>query len=259
MTMPKKHEPCLLCGAELQGLKSPERAACAYCGKSEESAFACPEGHLVCETCRNSGAMKMIDAVSMTTASKDPVAIAELMISHRALPLLGCEHAFLAAGALMAALKNSPYGAGKVTDEDIREVFNRTAHQTGDGSCALTGVCGIVPAIGACFSLFLDSRLGSDREQKITMEAVTAVAQAITDLTGPSCCKASVRAALFVAVNIFAERFGITLPVSKTAVFCRHSSLYVQGCREERCPYYKAESKDIFADSIRLPMTACPS
>ncbi len=39
--------------------------------------------------------------------------------------MLGCEHAFIAAGALMAALKNSPYGKGKITDADIREVFDQ--------------------------------------------------------------------------------------------------------------------------------------
>ena len=43
------------------------------------------------------------------------------------------------------------------------------------------------------------------------MEAVTRVSRAIADLTGPSCCKAYVRASLPVAVDIFAEKFGIDL------------------------------------------------
>ena len=256
----KSKESCLICGAEVGNLPGAERVSCAYCGKSGEHTAACPEGHFVCEGCRKSDAMKIIETVSFATTSRDPIAIAELLISHPALPLLGCEHAFIAAGALMAGLKNSPYGAGKITDADIREAFDRTARQTGDGSCALTGVCGIVPAVGACFSLFLGCRRGSDREQKITMEAVTAVARAIADLTGPSCCKAYVRTALSTAVNIFADRFGITLPLSKAPIICRHGSLYVQGCREDRCPYYKREAtKDIFAEYTQLPVSACPS
>jgi hypothetical protein len=171
--------------------------------------------------------------------------------------MLGCEHAYIGAGALLAALRNSPYA--KITDKDISEVFSRTAKQAIGGYCGLTGVCGIAPAIGACFSIFLEARCGSDSEQKIVMDAVIKVSQAIAGLTGPSCCKAYVRTALDTAVTLFAERFGIVLPVSKTAVICRHSSRHPHECREERCPYYQKESRDIFADSIDLKATSCRS
>jgi hypothetical protein len=171
--------------------------------------------------------------------------------------MLGCEHSYIAAGALLAALRNSPYA--KITDQEIREVFRRTAKQAVGGYCGLTGICGIAPAMGACFSVFLDARCGSDAEQKIVMEAVIKVSRAIADLTGPSCCKAYVRTALGAAVALFAERFGIVLPVSKSQVVCRHHSKHPHGCREEKCPYYRKEAKDISTDSIHLPLTVCHS
>ncbi len=203
--------------------------------------------------------MPMIESAAYTTESQNPLEIAELMMHHPALPMLGCEHAFIAAGALMAALKNSPYGKGKITNEEIREAFDRTSKQAVAGHCGLTGVCGIAPAIGSCFAIFLGSRCGADSEQRITMEAVIRISEVIAGLTGPSCCKAYVRAALAEAVSQFGERFGIMLGTSEGAVVCRHMEKHPHGCREEKCPYFQKPSRDIFAESINLKPTLCQS
>ncbi len=48
----------------------------------------------------------MIQEIASKTTSKDPMEIAEWMMSHPKLPMLGCQHAYIAAGALLAALKN---------------------------------------------------------------------------------------------------------------------------------------------------------
>lgn len=255
----KKNEHCMVCGSHLEYLLHAEDLACAYCGVSEQGRVKCPEGHFICDACHRKDAMKMIEDMVFTTELRDPVAIAELMMSHPNLPMLGCEHAFIAAGALMAALKNSPYGKGKITNKEIQEVFDRTAKQAVGGFCGLSGVCGIAPALGACFSVFLGSRCGADTEQKITMDAVIGISQAIAGLTGPSCCKAYVRSALLVAVTAFGERFGILLPVNETSIDCKHSANHPHGCREGKCPYFRKPVKDIFVDSIHLPVMACRS
>jgi hypothetical protein len=257
MTEAQKTENCMICGSRLDYLKNAETMTCAYCRNPSKGHIRCSSGHFVCNTCHGQDAVRVIEGTILGTAEKDPAVIAELLIGHPSLPMLGCEHAYIAAGALLAALRNSPYA--KIADKDIQEVFSRTAKQAIGGYCGLTGVCGVAPAIGACFSVFLEARCGSDSEQKIVMEAVIKVSQAIADLTGPSCCKAYVRAALDTAATLFAERFGIVLPVSKSPVACRHSSKHPHGCREEKCPYYQKESRDIFADSIHLKPTACHS
>jgi hypothetical protein len=253
----KRTEHCMVCGSRLEYLRHSVEQACTYCGKNERGAIKCPEGHFICEACHALDARKMIEEIALTTQLKDPAAIAELMMSHPLLPMLGCEHAFIAAGALLAALKNSPYA--KVTDQDMREAFERTAKQAIGGYCGLTGVCGIAPAIGACFSVFLGTRCGSDTEQKITMDAVIRVSQGIADLTGPSCCKAYVRSALSAAVAIFAERFGIVLPVATVSAVCKDSDRHPHGCREEKCPYYHKPSRDIFTDPDNVKAVLCRS
>ena len=259
MSIDKNTEHCMVCGAALRYLRHAENLVCTYCGKNEQGHMQCPGGHFVCEACHRKDAMRMIEELAFTTDRQDPMEIAELMMGHPNLPMLGCEHAFVAAGALMAALRNSPYGRGKITNKDMREVFDRTAKQAVSGYCGLTGVCGIAPALGACFSVFLGSRCGADTEQKIVMDAVVGVSRAIADLTGPSCCKAYARSALMVSVTVFGERFGILLPVSETPLVCQHGAKHPHGCREEKCPYYQKPAGDIFAESIHLPAPACRS
>jgi hypothetical protein len=259
MNEKKKTENCIVCGSALEYLHHAENLLCAYCGATEQGHVKCPEGHFTCEACHRREAMQMIEGAIFATELHDPLATAELMMGHPGLPMLGCEHAFIAAGSLMSALKNSPYGKGKITDADIREVLDRTAKQAVGGYCGLTGVCGIAPAIGACFSVFLGSQCGSDTEQKIAMNAAIKVSQAIAELTGPSCCKAYVRAALSEAVTVFAERFGIVLPIATASIVCKDSSRHPHGCREQQCPYYQKPAADIFSDPIHLPLAACQS
>lgn len=259
MSNEKKTEHCMVCGETLRYLGHAEAMTCAYCGTTGQGHVKCPAGHFVCEVCHRTDALKMIEGLALATDRQDPVEIAELMMAHPNLPMLGCEHAFIAAGALMAALKNSPYGGGKITDKDLREALDRTARQAVSGYCGLTGVCGIAPALGACFSVFLGARCGSDTEQKIVMDAVVRISQAIAGLTGPGCCKAYARAGLMAAVTVFGERFGILLPVSDASVVCTHNAKHPHGCREENCPYYRKPAQDLLVESLRLPIAACSS
>ena len=108
--------------------------------------------------------MAAIEDISFNTASKDQVEISELMMGLPGLPILGCNHAYIAAGALMAAIRNE--GSHAVADRDIKEVFVHTGKQAHGGYCGLTGVCGIAPAVGACFAVITGSRCGKDEEKR---------------------------------------------------------------------------------------------
>ena len=233
----------MVCGSSLEYLDEACELTCAACGKADSGHIRCPKGHYLCEECHTRDSRQVIEGIALDTQSKDPCEIAELMMSHPGLPMLGCDHAYIAAGALMAALRNE--GSKKITAESIREVFLRTGKQAHGGYCGLTGVCGITPGIGACFAVLTGSRCGKDEEQQITMEAVTRVSRAIARLTGPSCCKAYVRAALETAADYLEERFGIRLPRSKGAG-CAHSHRHPHGCREAKCPYFPAAAGGSF-------------
>jgi hypothetical protein len=256
MTSPKT-ENCMVCGERLEYLEAARDLECTYCGKLHKAHVRCPGGHCVCDECHGRGGRKAIEDAVLAARSQDPVEVAELMMAHPVLPMLSCDHAFIAAGALLAALRNTPYGS-KIGEGEVREAFDRIAKQSFGGSCGLTGVCGIAPAAGAVVSLFVGARCGTDREQKFTMEAVTRVCGAMTELTGPSCCKAYVRAAVAEMVTFFAERFGVVLPAGRQTIICAHAEKHPHGCREEKCPYYRKPSRDIFAEAKFIPgLTSC--
>ena len=260
MPVYKHTEKCMVCGSALEYLlQEAEGRICIYCNSAERGHVVCAAGHFVCDSCHGLEARVMIEQIASTSSEKDPLAMAELMISHAGLPMLGCEHAFIAAGSLIGALKNSLYGKGHVTNATVREVFDRTAKQAAGGFCGLTGVCGIAPALGACFSVFLGARCGSDSEQKIVMDAVIRVMQSLSAITGPSCCKAYVRTGLREAVVLFGERFGILLPVKDRTIICKHSEKHPHGCREEKCPYFQKPVKDLFSGTVFVPGTICTS
>ena len=175
----------------------------------------------------------------MTTPSQNPLEVAEYLMSLDTVPMLGCENAWIAAGALMVSLKNQ--GSIAVTNEQIREALNRTRMQAIGGYCGLTGVCGVVPAIGACFSVMLGAACPKDRETAITMRVVGKIVDAIADQTGPCCCKNFVRIALSEAIKAVEEHLRVILPMPVKPLICNDSTRHPHGCRESKCLYFKMD------------------
>jgi len=243
----------MVCGSALEYLDQAQGVTCTYCGKVEHAHIKCPNEHYACDACHNRDAMQIIEDIATTTTSKNPFEIADSMMSYPGLPMLGCQHAYIAGGAFMAAIRNE--GTRAIGSEDIKEVFARTQKQAHGGYCGLSGVCGIAPAIGSCFAVLTGSKCGTDQAQRITMEAVTRITRAITDLTGPSCCKAYVWTSLAAAVDYLKESLGITLP-SGQSITCDFSAKHPHGCRETRCPYFQADIQSRVSVTAHSPGAA---
>lgn len=150
--------------------------------------------------------------------------------------MLGCENAWIACGALMTSIRNE--GTIKITNRQIEEALTRTKRQAIGGYCGLTGICGIAPAIGACFSVILGASCPKDQETATTMRVVGKIVNALADQTGPCCCKNFVRTALSEAVQLAAKYLNISLPVTHEHITCTHVDLHPHGCRKEKCLYY---------------------
>ncbi len=99
-------EHCMVCGSVLEYRDQTLDVTCSYCGKVEHGHIRCPKGHYVCDICHNKDAMRIIEDIAFTTKSRDPFESAELTMRYPGLPMLGCQHAYIAGGAFMAAIKN---------------------------------------------------------------------------------------------------------------------------------------------------------
>jgi hypothetical protein len=234
--MPRKTENCMSCGKELEYLTKPTPVTCYFCGIKELGYVICPNGHYICENCHGKCAYDIIKSMVLTTTEKDPLAIAEKIMSHPKIPMLGCEHAIILVGSLMAALRTE--GTIKLTDTQILDAMNRTKKQAISGYCGLTGVCGVAIGIGAVFSTILGAACPKDVETSITMHVVARAIDAIANDAGPCCCKSFTRTVLGVGYNQIKEHFRVKLPLHREKISCFYSKRHPHGCRASKCLYY---------------------
>ncbi|HHU32689.1 MAG TPA: hypothetical protein GXZ50_08525 [Clostridia bacterium] len=231
-------ENCQICGGKLEYFNSGRKLTCVQCGKKEIANISCLNGHYVCDECHGKGLFDTVKEYVLASKSKNPFEITEYLMSQDNIPMLGCENAWIASGALMTALRNE--GTIKVTNRQIIEAMNRTKRQAIGGYCGLTGVCGISPAIGSCFSVILGASCPKNQETATTMKVVGKIVNAIADQTGPCCCKNFVRTALSEAILLVNKYLNVSLPSPSGAIICTHSARHPHGCRESKCSYFKA-------------------
>jgi len=208
------------------------------CGTAGRGHIRCPQHHYVCETCHGAGFMAQLPALLAVSAAEgdaSPFRIADRLMDHPDLPMLGCEHAHIAAGALMTAVRAA--GVPGVTEAHLSEALERTARQAVSAYCGLTGVCGVVPALGACYSVLVGGQCGRGPQTKAAMALVSRLAAATAAEAEPGCCKAYLRAALRETVKALEADVGIVLPRAET-VLCRHSDRHPHGCRGPACEWH---------------------
>jgi|Deesub1362B_J571_1020462.scaffolds.fasta_scaffold02103_3 hypothetical protein len=232
----RKKENCMICGGPLEYLTEPVSVICLYCGREEKGYVRCPEGHYVCEVCHGKGAYEAIKDIALSSSLKDPLAIAEVMMSHPNIPMLGCENALVSAAAFMTALKNR--GHPGIEDKHIIEAMDRTQRQSISAYCGLTGVCGVPVSIGAVFSVILGAECPKDKETAITMRTVARVVDAVANETGPCCCKSYVWTGLTVGCGLAKEYLNIKLPIHRERIVCSYFKRHPHGCRGAKCGYF---------------------
>ncbi len=232
---------CSICGGELEYLFSGEEFSCFYCGKKESGNIICAsyEAHYVCDECHNLPSICYIKDFILSTGIKDPLDIVFEILNNSpvSIPMLGCHHAYMLTGSILASLRNN--GLAVISDSDINEAFARLSSQAVGGYCGLSGVCGIVPAGGIIYSILTGSVCGKDKEQRITMRLTALLSAAIFELTGPSCCKAYLFKSMEIMLRSLYSDFGFRLTERDFDVKCGFEKLHPHGCLLERCPYYK--------------------
>lgn len=230
-----KGENCVICGGSLNYLDEPIGAECFYCNKEERTRITCPEGHFVCDECHGKGAYEAIKEIALSSDSREPLSLAEDMMSHPSVPMLGCENALIVPASLMTALRNNGV---EIEDKDLVEAMDRTREQSKPPYCALTGACGVALGVGATISVLVNAQCPKDRPSAITMHSLARVLGAMANDVGPMCCKSFVRTAIGVAHNLLKEYLEIYIPVRRDIISCVFSDRHPHECRKSKCLYY---------------------
>lgn len=230
----------MVCGGKLVYQTHAKEIGCNYCGKVFAASVFCPAGHYVCEDCHGAGFIDFAEKTALSTASSNPMEIAEGMLRSPLLPSLGAEHHAIVAASLLAAAKN--YGEITLPDGSRRTI---TAEDIGEGirrmrlipacTCANHGACGAGLGVGAFISILLDATCAKDVERTLAMRASNAALAAITNCGGPGCCKQSVRMAVLAGVAALKELCRVKLPVSHSR--CFHMRDTTHGCKGVYCQF----------------------
>jgi hypothetical protein len=228
-------ESCRICGGPLEYGEQAVSCRCHVCGREEPAQVSCLRGHYVCETCHGAGFLELMAAYLAASDETSPSRLAEALLTLPGLPMLGCEHAFVAAGATMTALKNR--GDAGVTQAHVDEALQRTGRQAVGAYCGLTGVCGVVPALGACVSVLVGAQCGKGPETRLTMELVGRLAAITAAEADPGCCKAYLRSCLGEFAAFVQERLHLALASPEIAV-CADVARHPHGCRGAACAYH---------------------
>ena len=234
----KKMKNCMVCGKKLGYLTKRVKVSCAYCGKEEQGYFLCPSKHYVCESCHGKGAFETIEHIALSTKEKNSLVIAEIMMKHPSIPMLGCEHAFIAAGAFVAGLRNS--AAFKIKGEQITEAMTRARAISKSGYCGLAGTCGIASGIGAAFSVLLGATCSKDREMFIVLHTHAEITRDIANTAGPCCCKRFTRDALITGHKLARTYLKTNIPIPRTKISCSFSGRHPH-CKRDKCMYFAKE------------------
>ena len=136
---------CLVCGEPLAYFKEAQDVTCQICGKKETGHSVCVEGHYVCDACHRAGGVEHIMAVCRETDSKNPIRIAQKIMSDKSIYPNGPEHHTLIGASLMAAYRNA--GGDIDLDKALAELQKRSLLVPG-GTCGFWGTCGAATSAG---------------------------------------------------------------------------------------------------------------
>ncbi len=233
----KKMQGCMVCGQELEYLTSEISVICTYCGKKEQGYFLCQRGHYVCEECHKRGALEVITRFCLQSELKNPLEMANILMKHSKMSMIGPEHHPMIAGVLVAAYRNL---TGKAVEEEIKEALKRGSSIPA-GYCGLYGADGAAIATGIALSVILKATPLSDKERIIANVMTSRVLAAIANYRGSRCCKRSTWVALETAVQYIREVLQVEMEyIPASELKCTHSHRN-KHCNKMDCRFYLPE------------------
>jgi hypothetical protein len=224
----------MVCGEELNYLSSATSVTCTYCSRQDESYFICYKGHYVCEECHSKASLDVITQFCLTSNSTNPMEMANTLMKHPKIHMIGHEHHPMIAGVLVAAYGNL---TGKTGEKEIKEAIKRGSNIPA-GFCGLYGTDGAAIATGIAISVILHATPLSDTERIIANIMTSRALTAISSYRGARCCKRSTWVVLETAVEYIREVLNVEMGyIPAGELKCEHSYRN-KHCNKNDCRFY---------------------
>jgi len=221
---------CSICGTLVELMEGSR--TCSYCGQAEEGDHACANGHYTCQACRSAVPSELVARVCENSLETDPIALADLIISHPVFNQMGPQYHVVTGPVLVTMLAN----IGKIPDKRkvIAEAIERSKNVPAL-SCAQRGVCGAAVGAGVAVAMLTNAGPLTAKERSLAMKATSSALERIATQSGVRCCRQSVYAAIEAAVQILNAEMGIKLPIMSAR--CRYADRTTE-CKHNGCPYH---------------------
>ncbi|MCX6230521.1 MAG: DUF5714 domain-containing protein [Bacteroidetes bacterium] len=226
---------CLICGNEIVYLQSNEISKCVYCNNEFNINERCEDGHYICDKCHSSGAMDIISAYCLQTASINPVEIANIIMKHPAVKMHGPEHHFLLP-AVMLSVYYRITGNTEVLPLKLEKARKRSEMIPG-GFCGSHGNCGAAVGSGILMSLITEATPLSKNEWQLSNMATAKSLYSIAMHGGPRCCKRDIYLSIIETTQFVNENFKTAIPVD-TVISCEFYK-FNKECLFKECVFYK--------------------
>lgn len=233
---------CAVCGVPLKYFEEAQPVTCAICGKEELGHCVCEDGHYVCDACHRTGGVDFIMKSCRESNSKNPIELAQQIMSDKSIYPNGPEHHSLVGAVLLTAYKNAD-GAIDL-DKTLDELHTRSLQIPG-GTCGFWGCCGAAISAGQFYSIISGSTPLTQDPWTETVHLTSRILVALADIGGPRCCKRASFTAIRETVDYVTKTRGIKmeLPERITCTFMANNA----ECRKTECPYFPERKKEDLA------------
>ena len=227
-------DECLICKAPLEYLEQDILMECAICHQREASKTRCTHGHYVCNECHTAG-LEAILATCLASASKNPVVVAESLMSMSFCHIHGPEHHVIVGAALLTAYANA--GGDVALHEALVEMMRR-GKQIPGGACGFWGACGAAISAGMFVSIVTHSTPLATQAWRLSNLMTSKALEQIALHGGPRCCKRDTYLSVLAATEFAETHLGVAM--ERDAIVCSRSHLNNQ-CIGILCPFAPAK------------------
>ncbi|MGE4519219.1 MAG: DUF5714 domain-containing protein [Desulfobacteraceae bacterium] len=229
----KHRSGCIVCGEEIEYLKTNETMTCFYCSKEFSSNSLCKNKHFVCDFCHGSDVLSFVKELLINTKETDMIVLMNKIRSHPCFNIHGPEHHFTIPGIITAVYRNL---GGDISDSDILTAIERGSSIPG-GSCAFWGGCGAPLGAGIGFGIILGSTPLKPAPRQTVQKIVSEITGEISKIKAARCCQRESWLTLLNSSRLSEKYLDIKLPALGSIV-CTQMNQNLE-CVKGACPFYE--------------------
>ncbi len=226
-------ENCFFCENKLQEKTTVQ--TCLYCKKSVETNFFCTGNHFICAECEQKFVWDLIDDYCLSSAQKNPVEMAEILMKSPGFKMHCPDHHYLVPAVLLASYSKKNRKKKKL--EGWLKIARNRAEKVPGGFCGTHGSCGAAVGTGIFISTISGATPLSKMEWDLSNSMVGRSLLTMAKYGGPRCCKRVTYLSLQEAGRFLKERLSVQLEIPEE-IECRFYHKNEEQCLKQHCPFY---------------------